>query len=88
MAAASGLSLGSDFRPCFAIRKAATGPPIREPMIFPMVPAATPMVVASGAPQPSKMGPKAAAVPTPPDIAAEEHWRARSGCIPRSWLKA
>lgn len=58
VAAASGLSLGSDFRPCFAIRKAATGPPIREPMIFPMVPAATPMVVASGAPQPSKMGPK------------------------------
>ena len=61
---------------------------IREPMIFPMVPAATPTTVASGAPHSSKIGPNADAVPTPPDIAAEEHWRAKSGCIPMSWLSA
>ena len=76
---ASGLSFGSAFKPCFAIKKAATGPPMREPITLPRVPAATPIVVASSAPQPSKIGPKADAVPTPPDIAAEEHWRARSG---------
>ena len=73
VAFASGLSFGSDFKPCFAIRKAATGPPMREPITLPRVPAATPIVVASCAPQPSKIGPKADAVPTPPDIAEEEH---------------
>ena len=35
--------------------------------------------VASGAPMFSKIGPNAEAVPTPPDIAEEEHCRARSG---------
>ena len=81
---ASGLSLGSDFRPWREIRKAATGPPMREPMMLPMVPAATPTVVAeSGAPNLSiKMEPKAEAVPTPPDMAEEEHCRASRGCRP------
>ena len=75
----SGLSFGSDFRLLRVIRKAATGPPIKEPMMLPIVPAATPIVVASGAPQDSKIGPNAEAVPTPPDIAEEEHCSARSG---------
>ena len=48
-------------------------------MMLPIVPAATPTVVASGAPMFSKIGPNAEAVPTPPDIADEEHCRARSG---------
>ena len=69
----SGLSLGSAFNLWCVIRKAATGPPIKEPMIFPQVPAATPMVVALGAPHSSKIAPKADAVPTPPDMDAEEH---------------
>ena len=73
-AAASGLSLGSAFRWWRLIRNAATGPPMREPMMLPRVPAVTPTVVAdSGAPQSMKMGPKAEAVPTPPDMEAEEH---------------
>ena len=77
-ATASGLSLGSDFRLWRWIRKAATGPPMREPMTLPRVPAVTPTAVTdSGAPHFRKMGPKAEAVPTPPDIEAEEHWRAR-----------
>ena len=64
------------------IKNAATGPPIKEPMTFPKVPAATPTLVALAAPHSSKMGPKAEAVPTPPDMEAEEHCRARSGFIP------
>ena len=30
----------------------------------------------------TKMGPKAEAVPTPPDMAEEEHCRPSRGCIP------
>ena len=41
--------------------------------MLPSVPAATPTVVASAAPIFSKIGPKAEAVPTPPDIEADEH---------------
>ncbi len=42
--------------------------------MFPIVPAATPIsVTPSGAPHLAKIGPKAEAVPTPPDIEADEH---------------